>query len=93
MSHISIHIIYISYALSSSDSYVDHVQPMDKQNHHGQFSHLPIEPPQLLTLDPVTVRYQDYHRVKQEGPYRNHLSSVPLLRDLDRTGRKPWRPW
>ncbi|XP_070978032.1 protein C-ets-1-like isoform X2 [Oncorhynchus clarkii lewisi] len=67
------------------DSYVDHVQPMDKQNHHGQFSHLPIEPPQLLTLDPVNVRYQDYHRVKQEGPYRNYLSSVPLLRDLDRT--------
>ncbi|XP_041738217.1 protein C-ets-1 isoform X2 [Coregonus clupeaformis] len=58
------------------DSYADHVQLMDKQNHHGQFSHLPTEPPQLLTLHPVTVRYQDYHRVKQEGP---------LLRDLDRT--------
>ncbi|XP_038851753.1 protein C-ets-1-like isoform X2 [Salvelinus namaycush] len=68
---------------TNRDSYVDHVQLMDKQNHHGQFSHLPTEPPQLLTLD--TVRYQDYHRVIQEGPYRNHLSSVPLLRDLDRT--------
>uniref|UniRef100_A0A4W5KN42 Uncharacterized protein n=1 Tax=Hucho hucho TaxID=62062 RepID=A0A4W5KN42_9TELE len=78
---------------TNRDSYVDHVQLMDKQNHHGQFSHVPTEPPQLLTLDPVTVRYQDYHRVKQEGPYRNHLSSVPLLRDLDRTGSGPIQLW
>ncbi|KAL0970495.1 hypothetical protein UPYG_G00242820 [Umbra pygmaea] len=71
---------------TNKDSYCEHMQLVNRRNSHLQVSYNPVDDPQLLTLEPVSVRHQDYYyQVDQEGSYSKHTSSVSLLRDYGST--------